>query len=44
MAVMIDMLVSPLYSNQVTAALKERIAAALPVPDSAFYKSGQSDR
>lgn len=42
--VMIDMLVSPLYSNQVTAALKESGAAALPVLDSAFYKSGQSDQ
>ena len=42
--VMIDMLSSPLYSNQVTAALKEAGNAALPVMDTAFYRSGQSDQ
>jgi AAA family ATP:ADP antiporter len=42
--VMIDMLSSPLYSNQVTAALKEAGNAVLPVLDGAFYKSGQIDQ
>ncbi len=42
--VMIDMLSSPMYSNAVTAALKESGSAALQVLDSAFYKSGQSDQ
>lgn len=42
--VMIDMLSSPLYSNQVTAALKESGNAVLQVLDSAFYKSGQTDQ
>ncbi len=42
--VMIDMLSSPLFSNQVTAALKEAGTAVLQVLDSAFYKSGQSDQ
>jgi AAA family ATP:ADP antiporter len=42
--VMIDMLSSPLYSNQVTAALKEAGNAVLPVLDGAFYKSGQTDQ
>ena len=42
--VMIDMLSSPMYSNQVTAALKESGAAALQVLDTAFYKSGQTDQ
>ncbi|HRI79089.1 MAG TPA: HEAT repeat domain-containing protein, partial [Cyclobacteriaceae bacterium] len=42
--VMIDMLSSPLYSNQVTAALKEAGAPVLPVLDAAFYRSGQSDQ
>ena len=42
--VMIDMLSSPAYSNQVTAALKESGEAVLPVLDSAFYRSGQTDQ
>ncbi len=42
--VMIDMLTSALYSNQVTAALKEAGTEVLQVLDSAFYKSGQSDQ
>ncbi len=42
--VLIDMLSSSMYSNQVTAALKESGAAVLQVLDSAFYKSGQSDQ
>ena len=42
--VMIDMLSSPMYSNQVTAALKESGTAVLQVLDSAFYKSGQTDQ
>ena len=42
--VMIDLLSSPLYSNQVTAALKEAGTAVLPVLDSAFYRSGQTDQ
>lgn len=42
--VMIDMLSSPIYSNQVTAALKESGTAVLQVLDSAFYKSGQTDQ
>ncbi len=42
--VMIDMLSSPIYSNQVTAALKEAGTAVLQVIDSAFYKSGQTDQ
>ncbi|MEJ0056094.1 MAG: hypothetical protein WDN75_10780 [Bacteroidota bacterium] len=41
---MIDMLSSPLYSNQVTAALKESGTAVLQVLDTAFYKSGQTDQ
>jgi len=42
--VMIDLLSSPLYSNQVTAALKEAGSSVLQVLDSAFYKSGQTDQ
>lgn len=42
--VMIDMLSSPIYSNQVTAALKESGAPALAVLDAAFYRSGQTDQ
>ena len=42
--VLIDMLSSPIYSNQATAALKECGAPALQVLDSSFYKSGQSDQ
>ncbi len=42
--VMIDMLISPVYSNQVTAALKEAGTPALQVLDTAFYKSGQNDQ
>ncbi len=42
--VMIDLLSSPLYSNQVTAALKEAGPSVLPVLDTAFYRSGQSDQ
>ncbi len=42
--VLIDMLSSPLYSNQATAALKESGTPALQVLDSAFYKSGQTDQ
>jgi len=42
--VLIDMLSSPVYSNQATAALKEAGAAALQVLDSTFYKSGQTDQ
>ena len=42
--VMIDMLSSPMYSNQVTAALKESGTAVLQVLDGAFYKSGQTDQ
>ena len=42
--VMIDMLSSAVYSNAVTAALKEAGAPALQVLDTAFYKSGQSDQ
>lgn len=42
--VLIDMLSSPMYSNQVTAALKEAGTPALQVLDSAFYKSGQVDQ
>lgn len=42
--VLIDMLSSPLYSNQATAALKESGAPALQVLDTSFYKSGQSDQ
>ncbi|CAN5228881.1 hypothetical protein BH09BAC3_BH09BAC3_20820 [soil metagenome] len=42
--VMIDLLSSPLYSNQVTAALKEAGTSVLQVLDSAFYRSGQSDQ
>ncbi|HWA32584.1 MAG TPA: hypothetical protein VG737_00570 [Cyclobacteriaceae bacterium] len=42
--VMIDMLSSPAYSNQVTAALKEAGDAVLPVLDAAFYRSGQTDQ
>ena len=42
--VMIDMLSSPMYSNQVTAALKESGTAVLQVLDAAFYKSGQTDQ
>jgi len=41
--VLIDMLSSPAYSHQATSALKEAGAAALPVLESAFHKSGQSD-
>ncbi len=42
--VLIDMLSSSLYSNQVTAALKESGTNVLPVLDAAFYKSGQADQ
>lgn len=42
--VLIDMLSSPVYSNQATAALKEAGAAALQVLDGTFYKSGQTDQ
>ncbi len=42
--VLIDMLTSPLYSNQATAALKESGQPALQVLDTAFYKSGQTDQ
>ncbi len=42
--VMIDLLSSPAYSNQVTAALKESGEAVLPVLDAAFYRSGQTDQ
>ncbi|MBL7863880.1 MAG: HEAT repeat domain-containing protein [Cyclobacteriaceae bacterium] len=42
--VLIDMLSSPMYSNQSTAALKESGTAALQVLDTAFYKSGQTDQ
>lgn len=42
--VLIDMLSSPMYSNQATAALKEAGTPALQVLDSAFYKSGQTDQ
>jgi len=41
---MIDLLSSPAYSNQVTAALKEAGDAVLPVLDAAFYRSGQTDQ
>ncbi|MDZ4715439.1 MAG: hypothetical protein SH819_08220 [Cytophagales bacterium] len=42
--VLIDMLSSPIYSNQATAALKESGTPALHVLDSAFYRSGQTDQ
>jgi hypothetical protein len=42
--VLIDMLLSPVYSNQAAAALKEAGTSALQVLDSAFYRSGQSDQ
>ncbi len=42
--VLIDMLSSPMYSNQATAALKEAGVPALQVLDTAFYWSGQTDQ
>ncbi len=42
--VLIDMLLSPVYSNQASAALKEAGVPALQVLDTAFYKSGQTDQ
>ena len=42
--VLIDMLTSPVYSNQASAALKEAGVPALQVLDTAFYKSGQTDQ
>jgi hypothetical protein len=41
--VLIDMLSSPAYSHQAISALKEAGAPVLPVLESAFHKSGQSD-
>lgn len=41
--VLIELLSSPSYSYQAVAAMKEAGAAALPVLESAFHKSGQSD-
>jgi ATP:ADP antiporter, AAA family len=41
--VLIEMLSSPNYSHQASAALKEAGAAVLPYLETAFHKSGQSD-
>ncbi len=41
--VLIDMLTSPLYGHQASAALKEAGEPVLPSLEAAFHKSGQSD-
>ncbi|HMJ67991.1 MAG TPA: hypothetical protein VK508_03815 [Cyclobacteriaceae bacterium] len=41
--VLIDMLSSPAYSHQAISALKEAGTPVLPVLETAFHKSGQSD-
>ncbi len=42
--VLVEMLTSPLYSHQASAALKEAGADVLPYLEASFHKSGQTDQ